>query len=68
MIVKVPSIKLNNCSIKIGGKETSLDNLKVFTVPIREEDKFFYGNLGQDIISKFDVLIINFNKMYLRFE
>jgi predicted aspartyl protease len=66
--VKIPSINLQNTSIAIGGKEITLDKLKVFTIPLREEDKYFYGNLGQDIISKFDALIINFKKMYLKFE
>jgi len=64
----VPTIKLKNTTIGICGKETVVDNLEVFTIPLREEDKYFYGNLGQDVISRFDTLIINFSKMYLKFE
>jgi hypothetical protein len=44
-----------------------LNDVQVLTEEI-EDDIFAYGNIGQDLIKKFDKMILNFNEMYIDFE
>lgn len=58
---------LKNFPIVIGKNKTSLENIPV----ILEEynfNKYFDGNLGQDVFLKFNSLIINFENMYIDFN
>ncbi|NII28695.1 hypothetical protein HB364_26680 [Pseudoflavitalea sp. X16] len=52
---------------KVGGQSLSLANLDVKTTSTDAKDKFYYGNLGQDVLSKFRELVINFKYMYVDF-
>lgn len=58
---------LINQTFTIGEKELSLDNVNLLTEKISESETV-YGNIGQDLIQKFDTMILNFNQMFIRFE
>ena len=45
-----------------------LDSLMLFEENIRSSVDDYYGNIGQDLIGKFDRMILNFNKMFIHFE
>ncbi|MCM4158404.1 hypothetical protein FHG64_12535 [Antarcticibacterium flavum] len=51
----------------INGKSVAIDSVIVLKEPVTDTN-LFYGNLGQDLIQKFDKMIINFDQMFLKFE
>ena len=52
---------------EINGKIIEIDSVIVLKEPITSKN-FFFGNLGQDLINKFEKMIINFDRMFIRFE
>ncbi|MEE6187991.1 retropepsin-like aspartic protease [Niabella digestorum] len=46
-------------------KKAHLDKVKVVKEPINDEENV-YGNIGQDVINQFGVLILNFDKMFIK--
>ena len=66
-IREVEEIILENFPFRIGSKEGVLPEATV----VMEEFSFLEnsdGNLGQDVFSQFDVMILNFRSMYVDFE
>ncbi|MDF2188974.1 retropepsin-like aspartic protease [Paraflavitalea sp. CAU 1676] len=51
----------------VGGDTITVPNLNVKTSSANSKDRFYYGNLGQDVMSKFSELVINFKYMYVDF-
>jgi hypothetical protein len=66
-IVAVKEYIISNFPLRIGNHKTSLE-----TIPVTLEEygfnKYFDGNLGQDVFMKFNSLIINFESMYIDFN
>ena len=58
---------LYNFPLSIGTKKTTLAKIPV-TLEEYGFNKYFDGNLGQDVFTKFNTLIINFKYMYVVFE
>ena len=54
-------------TFNVSGKPVKLENISLLKEKIRESETV-YGNIGQDLIKKFDTMIINFNGMFIRFE
>ena len=65
--VKVKEYMLSNFQIQIGQSKTSLDKIPV-TLEEYGFNKYFDGNLGQDVFLKFNTLIINFENMNIDFK
>lgn len=61
------AFKLPATMFSVGGKDLALKNLGVKTTHGDSKDKFYYGNLGQDMMSQFSQLVINFKYMYVDF-
>jgi predicted aspartyl protease len=55
-------------SPKINGAVVAVDSVQLFRNQINPDRQHFYGNIGQDLIGKFDKLHFNFRDMCLRFE
>lgn len=55
---------LSDFPITIGSKSTKLEEIPV-TLEEYEFNKYFDGNLGQDVFKQFNTLIINFKYMYV---
>jgi predicted aspartyl protease len=51
----------------VGGQSVSIPDLGVKTTSSNSKDRFYYGNLGQDVMSQFRELVINFKYMYVDF-
>lgn len=66
--VKISSYKLPDVSLQIAGKTFRLKEAPVKTVSVTENDKYYYGNLGQDIMRQFREMVINFRYMYVAFK
>lgn len=58
---------LDNTNLFIGAQKAVLNSIHVHT-QINETFDGVYGNLGQDLISQFDLMTMNFQDMYLKFE
>ena len=54
-------------TLNVEGKPVRLENICLLKEK-RKKSEPFYGNIGQDLIKKFDTMIINFDKMFIRFE
>jgi predicted aspartyl protease len=65
--VAVKEYILSNFPFTIGTHKTSLEKIPV-TLEEYEFNKYFDGNLGQDIFIKFNSLIINFENMFIDFN
>ncbi|MEP7372499.1 MAG: retropepsin-like aspartic protease [Chitinophagaceae bacterium] len=52
---------------KVNNQTVALDSVQLFKEKIKDE-KFFPGNIGQDLIKKFDRMTINFESMFIRFD
>ncbi|HEX4373211.1 MAG TPA: retropepsin-like aspartic protease [Puia sp.] len=53
--------------LKIGEKEIALKDVSVHTDPVFKGQRY-NGNIGQDVITQFDEMILDFGSMYLRFK
>jgi hypothetical protein len=58
---------LYNFPLKIGTQKTSIEKMPVILEEYRY-NKFFDGNLGQDVFLKFNCLIISFDHMFIDFK
>jgi len=65
--VEVKEYMLSNFQILIGQHKTSLDKIPV-TLEEYGFNKYFDGNLGQDVFLKFNTLTINFEYMDIDFK
>ncbi|PZX46503.1 pepsin/retropepsin-like aspartic protease family protein [Algoriphagus chordae] len=54
-------------SLIVGEEYIKLENVSLLKEEIKDSETV-YGNIGQDLIKKFDVMIINFNQMFIKFE
>jgi hypothetical protein len=60
--------RLDSLTLGIGHQTVTLPNIDVRIKPIPNLKEFFYGNLGQDIIARFNEMILNFGDMYIDFK
>ncbi|MFI5202882.1 MAG: retropepsin-like aspartic protease [Flavobacteriales bacterium] len=52
----------------IDGKDVILEKVIVFKDKIKDEESDLYGNIGQDLIKKFQKLTLNFELMFIKFD
>lgn len=52
----------------INGKKVDVDQVDLYADSTNAQAELFYGNLGQDIIAKFEKITINFDKMFVKFD
>ncbi|WP_298739258.1 retropepsin-like aspartic protease [uncultured Chitinophaga sp.] len=66
--VKISSYKLPEVALQIAGKTFRLKNAPVKTAAVTENDQYYYGNIGQDLMRRFREMVINFRYMYVDFR
>jgi hypothetical protein len=66
--VTVPGYKLKNLELKIADDKVNLSEISLIAQSLKEKEEVMYGNLGQDFISKFDNMILNFKYMSIDFK
>lgn len=59
---------LDSFQLFIGTKAVTLTKVPVHIDPGSESASKFYGNLGQDLVSKFNEMTLNFESMYIDFR
>lgn len=66
--IKVKGFVLNDLIFRIGTSRLNLDKVKLVSESIKDHDKSFYGNLGQDYMGEFSEMVLNFEHMYVDFK
>jgi predicted aspartyl protease len=66
--IKVKGFKLENKLFRIGSSKLKIDEISLLAENIKDHDKSFFGNLGQDYMSEFSEMILNFEDMYVDFK
>ncbi|MEO8512577.1 MAG: retropepsin-like aspartic protease [Ignavibacteria bacterium] len=66
--VKVKGFKLDNKLFKVGSSKFKLEDISLLAENIKDHDKSFFGNLGQDYMGEFGEMILNFEDMYVDFR
>lgn len=56
-----------NQTFTINNTEVEIDSIHLLKNKL-DEDETVYGNIGQDLITKFDTLTLNFSKMFIKFD
>jgi hypothetical protein len=54
-------------TFNVSGKEVTLNGIQLLTKKIHH-DESSYGNIGHDLISKFNSMTLNLHKMFIKFE
>ncbi|HVU58462.1 MAG TPA: retropepsin-like aspartic protease [Puia sp.] len=67
-VVEKEVYTVENFAIRIGNKTATLKEVSVHKDPIPNLNEKFYGNLGQDIMTQFEEMILNFQDMYVDFK
>ena len=67
-IVESKVYKIKDVVINCGNGKATLPEVSILINDINESGDKFYGNIGQDLISQFDEMIINFEYMYIDFK
>lgn len=60
--------KWKNLPVRIANKNVVLKEAIIHTNPTEGVVETFYGNLGQDLITQFKEMILNFDSMYIDFK
>ena len=58
---------LRDFELHIGDKRATFNDINISTQAPYANQKY-YGNLGQDLISQFPEMIVNFENMYVEFR
>ncbi len=68
-VVKADVYKMKGFHLGVGSQSAILPEVSVHTDSVGNiNGQQFYGNLGQDLISQFNEMIINFDTMYIDFR
>ncbi len=65
---EVNTYNFNNLNLIIAGKNARIAKAKIITEPVNDESKYFYGNLGQDLIKQFARMTLDFKSMRVIFK
>ena len=65
---EVPAYKAENLVLTFSGKKAVFPEIKILTDYTNDDSHYFYGNLGQDLVSQFEQMTLNFNSMSITFK
>ncbi len=65
---EVPAYRLSDLAMTFSGKEARFVSVKILTQETIDNSRYFYGNLGQDLIRQFEKMTLNFESMSIVFE
>lgn len=54
--------------LRIGGREATVPQVRVFAERTGDDSERLYGNIGQDVIRQFEAMTLDFRRMQLRFR
>lgn len=66
------SITMKGCYITfntiIDGRDIPIEKVIVLKAEIKDDEEALYGNIGQDLIKKFEKMTLNFDSMFIKFD
>lgn len=65
---QVRAYTLSPLVLRIGGREATVPQVRVYVEPTSSDSDRFYGNIGQDVIRQFEAMTLDFRRMQLRFR
>jgi hypothetical protein len=65
---EISAFGLKNVEIIFSGKVGNFKSVDLLTEKTTEDSKYFYGNIGQDLIQQFNSYTINFNSFCITFN
>lgn len=66
--MEVSAHTVKDLDLTVGGKTARLAKARILTEPTNEDSRYFYGNLGQDLIKQFNSMTLDFRAMRITFE
>jgi predicted aspartyl protease len=65
---QVRAYTLSPLVLRIGGREATVPQVRVYLEPTSGDSDRLYGNIGQDVIRQFESMTLDFRRMQLRFR
>jgi hypothetical protein len=65
---EVPAYIVKEFALKLSGKEARLPEIRLLTKALTDSGKFYYGNIGEDLIKRFQRMTLDFASMRIVFE
>ncbi|HEX5871859.1 MAG TPA: pepsin/retropepsin-like aspartic protease family protein [Longimicrobium sp.] len=65
---QVRAYTLSSLVLRIGGREATVPQVRVYAEATSGDSDRLYGNIGQDVIRQFEAMTLDFRRMQLRFR
>ena len=65
---EVTAYRVKTLALTFAGRRAEFASARVMSDSVRDDDRYFYGNLGQDLIKQFPSMTLNFDAMSITFE
>jgi hypothetical protein len=65
---EVSAYIVKDFAIRFSGQDARLPEIRLLTKALTENGKFYYGNVGQDLIKRFRRMTLDFISMHIAFE
>jgi hypothetical protein len=64
----VPAYHYKDLPLEIAGRQARFSEIAILTEYTLSDSRYFYGNLGKDLIKQFSSMTMNFKSMSISFE
>jgi hypothetical protein len=65
---EVPAYLVKDFAVSFSGKSERLPEIRLLTKALNDNGKYYYGNIGQDLIKRFQRMTLDFVSMRIAFE
>jgi hypothetical protein len=65
---EVRAYSLSPLVLRIGGREATVPQVRVFIETTTDDSDRLFGNIGQDVIRQFEAMTLDFRRMQIRFR
>lgn len=65
---EIPAYIMQDVIISFAGKEAVFHELPVLTDFTTDKSRYFFGNIGRDLLDQFDIMTLNFLSMHVEFK
>jgi len=65
---EVPAYIIKDFAVRFSGQDARLPEIRLLTKALNDNSKFYYGNVGQDLIKRFRRMTLDFVSMHVDFE
>ncbi len=66
--MEITTYAVKDLDLTVGGKTARFAKARVTNEPTNENSRYFYGNLGQDLIKQFERMTLDFRAMRISFD